>query len=154
MKNCIIVFASILLFIMPINGSAQEENLLKTNNIYGSVGVGGLYFTASGYYEKILKQGMWSKNISCFVKAGGGGYALWGVGGQFALGQFGFLTGSNTHHLEVSAGPAYIFNGDLFGMLPVSGAIGWRIQKPGKHFIYRMGAAWPEAGYISLGFAF
>lgn len=98
---------------------------------------------------------MWNKNISSFVKVGFGGEAHWRVGGVFVLTQNGLLTGAKKHHLEANIGPNYFINGDLQGdFIPLSGALGWRIQEPGGNFIFRMGAAWPEAGYVGLGFSF
>jgi uncharacterized membrane protein (Fun14 family) len=131
-----------------------QEIELNKNAFYGNVGVGGLYFTATGYYERMLTQ---NSKISTFVKAGVGAYALWGIGGLFTLAQYGILTGKNKHHLEIGAGPNYFINGDLKGtggLLPFTATVGWRIQKPGGNFLFRMGASWPEAVYIGLGFPF
>jgi uncharacterized protein (UPF0264 family) len=65
------------------------------------------------------------------------------------------LTGVKKHHLEIGAGPAYFISGDLKkGEQPITATIGWRNQKPGDNFMFRMGASWPEALYISLGVSF
>jgi len=132
----------------------RQEVLLNKNAIYGNVGSGGLYFTATGYFERMIKQQMCNRNISSFVKIGFGGEVHWGEGGVYVLAQYGLLTGVKTHHLEIGLGPNFFISGDLKGELPISGTVGWRIQKPGGNFIFRTGASWPEAIYIGLGFAF
>lgn len=151
--NLLILTTILLCLINSVYG--QNENIkeigFNKNAIYGNVGIGGLYLTATGYYERIITQ---NNKISSFIKAGVGGYALWGVGGQFILAQFGILTGIKKHHLELGAGPNYFINGDLQGDLPFTATIGWRIQKPGGKSIFRMGASWPEAIYIGIGISF
>ena len=95
-----------------------------------------------------------NSKISSFVKIGTGGYALWGIGGQYILAQYGILIGAKKHHLELGAGPNYFISGDLVGELPFTTTLGWRIQKSGGNFIFRMGASLPEAVYIGLGVSF
>lgn len=146
--TCVICIIAISTFSQK---ETEEDVGFNKNAIYANVGSGLLYFTATGYYERMLTQ---NSKISSFVKVGAGGYALWGVGGQFILAQYGILTGAKTHHLELGVGPSYFINGDMQGALPFSGTIGWRIQKPGGNFIFRMGASWPEAVYVGLGFSF
>ncbi|PZE17691.1 hypothetical protein DNU06_07630 [Putridiphycobacter roseus] len=127
-----------------------NKNALSTN-----IGIGGLYFTATGYYERLLQQNKWQKNISSFVKFGYGAEAHWGGGGMYMLAQYGIFTGAKIHHLEISTGPNFFISGDLKGdFAPWSAALGWRVQKPGGNFIFRMGAAWPEAIYTGLGVSF
>jgi hypothetical protein len=121
------------------------------NAIHGNVGIGGLYLTATGYYERMITQ---NSKVLSFVKVGFGGYSTWGDEGNYILGQFGILLGANKHHLELGAGPRYVINGGIQGYLPFTATIGWRIQKPGGKFIFRMGVSWPEAVYIGLGFSF
>lgn len=152
-KTHLLIITTILLYsvssVYGQNGNTRETGFNK-NAIYGNIGIGGLYFTATGYYERIITQ---KNKIASFIKVGTGGYALWGVGGQFILAQCGILTGRKKHHLELGAGPNYIINGDLQGDLPLSATIGWRIQKPGGNFIFRMGASLPEAFYVGIGFS-
>jgi len=147
----IIIFTSAL---VAFSAKAQDMDL-KKNAIYGNVGVGGLYFTATAYYERILKQNLGNKNISSFVKGGFGAEAHWGVGGPYVLGQFGILTGAKKNHLEISAGPCFILSGDLQGDYPpISATLGWRFQNPNGNLLVRMGVAWPEAVYVGFGFSF
>lgn len=133
----------------------QKESIndvgFNKNAIYGNVGIGGLYFTATGYYERMITQ---NSKISSFIKVGAGGYSSWGDGGQYILAQYGILTGAKKHHLELGAGPNYFMNGDIKGKLPFTATIGWRVQKPGGKFIFRMGVSFPEAFYIGLGGSF
>lgn len=145
---------TLLLLFSASYSYAQEENAqgagLNKNAIYGSVGIAGLYFTATGYYERILTQG---GGISSFLRAGVGGYATWGDGGEYVLGQLGILTGRKAHHFEAGAGVYAALSGDLQGTLPLTASLGYRIQKPGGNFIFRTGASWPEAVYVGIGFA-
>lgn len=140
--------------LISFQAKAQDMNLRK-NALYGNVGIGGLYFTATAYYERILKQNLGDKNVASFVKGGYGAEAHWGVGGPYVLGQFGILTGAKTHHFEISAGPCFILSGDLQGDYPpVSATLGWRVQKPHGNGMFRMGVAWPEAVYVGFGLSF
>ena len=154
MKTILLITITILLSSTSIVYS-QKESIKDAgfykNAIYGNVGIGGLYLTATGYYERMMTQN--SKFLS-FVKVGFGGYSTWGDEGNYILGQFGVLSGANKHHLELGAGPRYDINRGMQGYLPFAATIGWRIQEPGGNFIFRMGVAWPEAVYIGLGFSF
>lgn len=129
-----------------------QDTQFKKNTIYGSIGFAGLYGSATGYYERIIKQNMWSKNISSFVKVGYGGVAYWGGESTYLLAHYGVLTGIKTHHLEVSLGPIHYINNDLG--IPVSANLAWRIQKPRKNFIFRIGLGLPESIYTGVGIAF
>jgi len=153
-KPCLVIIA--IIFLCPISCAyGQKPNPSKTelnkNALYGNIGIGGFYLTATGYYERIVTQGV---KISTFIKAGVGGYSLWLESGQFILAQYGILTGKKKHHLEIGAGPNYVINGDLQRTPPITATVGWRIQKPGGNFIFRMGASWPEAIYVGLGISF
>ncbi len=134
----------------------QEDNNQKVklykNALYSNVGIGPIYFTGTGYYERMLTQ---KNKISTFVKIGIGGYSIWGTGGQYLLAQYGIITGAKRHHFELGAGPAYFLSGDLKeGEPPITATIGLRNQKPGGKFMFRMGISWPEALYFGLGVSF
>ena len=109
-------------------------------------------------YERTLKQHMWDKNISAFVKVGVGGFTdIWGSGG-YTMAQFGLLTGANKHHFEISAGgnlafPKIGYRDKPIGF-PYAANIGWRIQDPNKKFIFKLGVGLPELLYFGLGFSF
>ena len=155
--NNLLLILSIIL--CSINYSfAQDDTIIESklynNAIYGNVGIGGLYFTATGYYERILKQNVWNTNISPFVKVGFGAEEHWGGNGQYILAQCGLITGAKKHHFEMGAGLNYVISGDYQGDNPISGFVGWRFQKPGKSFLFRVGAGWPEAVYLGLGASF
>jgi len=151
-------FAFILLLISNTISAQTEkqnstENKMFSNAIYGSVGFGGLWFTATGYYERMFQGNAQKSKIKTFVKAGYGGAAYWEGESAYILGQFGILTGVKSHHLEVSAG--LVKELDQHNVIfPVSGSIGYRIQKPKGHFIFRTGVGYPEALYIGLGVSF
>lgn len=140
----------------------NNTSTIKSNAIYGSAGVltTELYFAGIVYYERCIKQNMWNTNISSFVKAGYGAYGTFLFGtsieGRYALAQYGFLMGPKNHHLELSAGPSYYIRskGNPDYEYPISGTLGYRYQKPEGNFIFRTGAAYPEAFYIGIGFSF
>jgi hypothetical protein len=134
------------------------ELKMFNNAIYGSVGIsmeliGESWFTGTTYYERMLPRNALKSNISSFVKVGFGGMAGWEFTSPFVLGQFGLLTGVKKHHFEVSAGMVKSLDKNYDFFSP-SGSIGYRIQKPNGHFIFRTGLGWPEALYLGLGASF
>ena len=155
----IILFLAIFITFQQLSA---QENQFKKNAIYGSIGNAGLYFTATAYYERIIKQEMWEKNISSFVNLGYGGQAYWGGEGSYFLARYGIITGVKTHHLEGSLGILYGFDGyqslrrvyRLFENTTPSGSIGWRRQKFDKNFLIRAGLGFPETIYFGIGVAF
>jgi hypothetical protein len=163
MKNKSISFRlknlSIILLSISNTLAAQEvkpdsvQSKMFNNAIYGNVGNGGLYFTATGYYERMFRNNPQNSPIATFVKVGYGGAAFWYASSSYILGQFGILTGVKKHHFEASAGLVKGIGNDL-NFFPLSGSIGYRIQKPDGHFIFRTGVGWPEAVYIGLGVSF
>ena len=159
-------------------GFGQEENVEKVNfnknAIYGSIGrIGSIagaslldsYSGWTGTYERMIKQKMWGKNISSFVRVGFGKTSLdgksWFGGkdyhreGKLIYTQYGVFFGGNNHHLELGLGIAHYVNGywESDGILP-STTVGYRYQKPGGNVIFRMGGSFPELFYIGLGLSF
>lgn len=78
----------------------------------------------------------------------------------------GILTGKRSSHLEAAFGGAYLdgtvtqkYHGSIEKkehhreINPVL-ALGFRYQKPEGHFLFRIGAGWPEQVYLSLGLCF
>ena len=145
------VFISYTIAAQDVKPDSIESNMYS-NAIYGNVGSGGLWFTATAYYERMFQRNAQTSKISTFIKAGYGGAAYWEDESQYILGQFGILTGVRKHHLEVSAGLVKFL--DDYDPFPLAGSIGYRIQKPGGHFIFRTGVGWPESLYIGLGLSF
>jgi len=167
MKNIKTVFSIkglvIILLLISNNLAAQEvkpdanESKMFNNAIYGSIGIsmellGESWFTGTAYYERMFQKNAQTSNISTFVKAGYGSAAGWEYTSPYILGQFGILTGVKKHHLEVSGG--FVKSLDDYDIFPLSGSIGYRIQKPDGHFIFRTGVGWPEALYFGLGVSF
>jgi len=150
----IVFFFCSINFVFGQQETPQGVSLNK-NAIYANVGTAGLYFTATGYYERMITQ---SRKIATFAKIGIGGYGTIDEdSGEYILAQYGLLTGAKKkHHLEIGAGPAYSINDDdgVEGELLFTATVGWRIQKPGKNFMFRMGASFPEALYVGLGYSF
>lgn len=153
LKSKIYLIVMLAIFFISMKKVSAQETVFNKNAVYASVGSAGLYFSATVYYERMIKQKMWNKNISSFVKVGYGTEAHYGGESTYIFGQYGILTGIKKHHLEISAGPNFFMSGDDSD-IPVAATVGWRIQKPGGNFIFRMGVAIPEAAYISVGFTF
>ncbi len=133
----------------------QKENTQKIgfykNAIYGSIGTTGFFASATSYYERMIaKRG----KISSFVKVGAGTYETWGGNGTYVLAQYGILTGVKKHHLELGVGPTYFIKGNVHEGLSGTATIGWRVQKPGESFMFRMGVSFPESIYIGIGISF
>ncbi|MBL7874356.1 MAG: hypothetical protein JNL53_01755 [Cyclobacteriaceae bacterium] len=131
----------------------SKESKMFNNAIYGNVGVGGLFVTATACYERMFARNGQKSIVATFVKAGYGGAAYWGHSTPYILGNFGFLTGVTKHHLEVSGGFVKSLD-EYYDLFPLSVSIGYRIQKPNGHFILRTGAGWPEGFYFGLGVSF
>lgn len=150
-KTIVLIVATISLSsIHPVYGQKKQVDFHK-NAVYGSVGTTVFYASATGYYERMVSQ---RGKISSLVKVGAGTYETLGGSGIYILGQYGILTGVKKHHLELGAGPAYFIKEDLREGLFYTATIGWRIQKPGGKFIFRMGVSVPESIYIGIGISF
>jgi len=152
-----------LCLIMVNSISAQEESLknaeslISKNAIYGSVGTAGVYFSATGYYERMfLGKNEKAKN-AFFARAGYGGVASWGGNGSYLLVQGGILTNAKgKSHFEGALGLVF-FSEEVYtdsSNTKPSVSAGYRNQKPGKSFIFRAGAGYPEALYVGVGFSF
>ena len=138
-----------------IDTEAKSHSFNK-NAVCVSAGTLLVYFSAIGFYERIVsKKESDFLNSKAFARLGFGGYTSWGDEGTFLLPQFGFLTGAHNSHLEVAAGIYFTRrDSDISVSLPLSGAIGYRYQKPEGNFIGRIGLGFPEAIYLSFGFSF
>lgn len=141
-----------------------ELKHLNKNIVYLCQYSAGLEGGGSINYERIFKQRVWNKSISTFWKITIGSYKPFMRSKlTYSLAQIGILTGKNRHHLEISGGISHTFNHyagwtaernkELLGH-PFSGNIGWRIQKPDKHFVFRMGVGVPELLYFGLGLSY
>ena len=131
---------------------------MHSNAIYGSIGVnlevlGVAWFTTTLYYERMFQKNAQKSNVSTFLRAGYGGMAGWDETSSYILAQLGLLTGLKKHHLEASIGAVVSLN-SYYDIFPVSGNIGYRMQKAQGHFIFRTGLAWPETFYIGIGGSF
>lgn len=155
---------TVFLLFISITSSAQEVKSDSTgskmfnNAIYGSVGIsleilGDAWFTGNVYYERMFQRNLQKSTTSTFLKVGLGNMAYWEGSSSYVMAQFGLLTGPEKHHLEVSAGLVKSLDKN-YNIFPLSGSIGYRMQKPNSHFIFRTGVGWPEALYIGLGTSF
>lgn len=134
----------------------QNLHSFNRNAVYISAGTLGLYFSASGFYERIIsREESNTLNAKAFTRLGIGRYISWGDQGTFILPHFGVLTGANNSHIEVAAG-IYITrrDSDISLDLPLSGVIAYRYQKPGGIFIGRVGIGFPEGAFLSIGICF
>lgn len=78
----------------------------------------------------------------------------------------GILAGRRSSHLDACVGIAYLdgtrtviyrsIPEEVMGHQEVNPllSLGYRYQKPGGHFLFRVGAGWPEQVYLSLGCCF
>ena len=158
-----ISFTILLVFIVnTLSAQDTKTGLVKpslnSNAIFGDIGinlevVGDAWFTGTVFYERMFKLKANKTDISTFARVGFGGMAYWGGDATFAIAQVGILTGAKNNHLEASLGVTSLLN-ESYKIFPISTSIGYRRQKPGGHFIFRTGVAWPEALYIGIGTSF
>jgi hypothetical protein len=126
---------------------------LHSNALFCCTGVSKSILNTTFYYERMIQRNAQRTNKVTLVKAGFGEIGYWDDGiSRYILGQFGILTGVNKHHMELNVGLVkFLDDVDLF---PISGSIGYRIQKPGGHFLFRVGLGWPEAFNFGWGVSF
>ena len=155
MKNNIVNLLIQLLILLCSVGSmiGQEEKIeeveFNKNALLANIGIYGLNFSGTAYYERLLTQ---NNNRLSFAKVGVGSYEVFfGHGGSYILAQYGIFTGVKKHHFELGAGYVHYFNGEYKGTIPLTATMGWRIQKPGGRFMFRMGVSWPEGLYVGVG---
>jgi hypothetical protein len=152
LKILTVIFIVASPFSIPTFAQEVQSSDFRNNSLYGSIGFGGLIATYTINYERIMTSNLDRGVVATFIKTGFGGFASWGDDGKFLNFQYGILTGSKAGHLELSAGPNFILKGDW--SLPVAATLGYRLQRPGKGFMFRTGLALPESLYIGLGFSF
>ena len=144
-----------LLALISVTSFGQMESLdiseFDKNSVYGNVGIGGLYFTATAYYERLIFKPFEKNNISPILKIGYGGYADWNGQSDYLLAQAGIITGINKHHFESSAGLVY-YPKDQTAFPSI--LVGYRKQKPNSPFLFRTGIGFPEAIYAGIGWTF
>ena len=141
--------------------NAQEETEKKSdssinkNAIYGSVGTAGVYFSATAYYERMFLGKHENVKNSFFARAGYGGVASWGGNWSYLLVQGGILTNAKgKSHFEGALGLVFFSEEVYDSSVGPAISAGYRNQKPGKSFIFRAGAGYPEALYVGVGFGF
>lgn len=151
--------AILLLFLLPTIAFGQMtpsktiivDEKLKNNAIYGSVGYFFVFLSASGFYERILKQNLFNKNLSLYGRTG---FTFLGtLMGEASIASLnaGLLTGIKNHHLEIGLGPGLIIDEEeIFA----TGCLGYRFQNPEKSFIFRCGLGSPELLYAGIGVSF
>jgi hypothetical protein len=152
MKTCLFV---LLLALSSATCIGQKDTLnnseFNKNSIYGSVGSGGFYFTATAYYERLIFNPFEQNSISPLFKIGYGGYADWNGQSDYIIAQAGIITGINKHHFESSAGIVFYPKDEI--IFP-SILVGYRKQKPNSPFMFRTGLGFPEALYAGIGWTF
>ncbi len=143
-----------LVFSIIYSSLYGQEAELKKNAVYTTA---GLVYSLTLCYEREIKA---FENNRRLVLRGIGGYGvrIFEFEGPVGAIMIDAIRGSESKHLEYGAGlsieimPDIAINRD-FKIWPAAN-IGYRYQKPGGHFVFRTGGGWPEAAYISLGFAF
>jgi hypothetical protein len=131
---------------------AEEQNFNK-HAIYGNIGVGYVSASLTGYHEKTLTK---YAHFTSFRKTGFGMSTTFFDGDLNLLLQYVILTGKKWNHLELGIGPSVLIVAFLTNkkFIPISSTIGWRIQKPNRHFIFRTGISWPEGAYLGFGYSY
>jgi hypothetical protein len=153
MKKTFII--SVLIIVSNSLATAQEEKIdsikinLNKNSINFSYGIASAHLS----YEKLYKSKgkVFGGRNSTIVDFGLGGVGAWEGAVPYIISRFGILTGSGSRHFEAKAGILYL---PTEGVLFPSGAIGYRKQKPGSHFIFRTGIGLPDLLYLSWGYSF
>ena len=161
------------MLIMTSISYGQEKGLRK-NVVHLTGGTIVFYYAWSLNYERMLVDYDEKLVNSLWLSAGYGQWNDgWGGKGPLVNGMLRALMFNGRHHLEISIGYGSLFNSDSYdqwiegGMNnpnfskksdfwdgTMAGGIGWRVQKPGGHFMLRMGLAWPETAYLGLGYNF
>lgn len=124
------------------------------NSLQGSLGFAGLYGAATSNYERLLTQPTGKWVTATYLRFGIGAYGSWGGKGNYTYLQYGFFTGKKGSHFELSAGPNIGFNEEYSDTPIIAASTGYRMQKPGKHFMLRAGIGVPESLYFGLGWSF
>ncbi len=151
---------------------------LRKNAVHALIGyLPAPYFAYDVSYERMLfdiRKGILN---SIWAKASWGGWGTWGEGGNFQRLGMSMLSGAGAGHIEINLGmvrrydrvgyddasyiydpqngriPTSVEKSDYVSFAP-SGAIGFRFQQPGGHFLFRFGIGYPEMIYLGLGVAF
>lgn len=173
-----ILIIIISLFCIHPHTHAQEVNDASTpseNALYGSVGYGLLYATLNINYERYLATSGRNDNLNFYARGAIGVWALWADSGPSYLLGLNSIWSRYNNHLEAMVGAVAMFDrsGYRIGVsnakyaspgyteptrlgytlfTPAAG-VGYRFQRPGGSFIFRTGVGWPEALYLSVGFA-
>ena len=158
MKN-LNLFVLTLICSFILYGSALSQEVTNTpafykNSLQGTIGFAGVYAAATSNYERILSQPSDKWISATYLRFGIGAYGVWGGSGNYTYLQYGFFTGKKASHFEINAGPNIGFNEDSSEVPIIAASAGYRMQKPGKHFMFRTGIGFPESLYFGLGWSF
>ena len=139
---------------------------MKKNIISITLGTALYFGVVNGNYERIFSQKKTGFFKSYLMRYGFGWYESYGSPGYNVIAGISGLSGLQKAHFELNLGVAAMFNWDGFHdedsidrilgktLIIPAGAIGYRFQKPGGHFVFRVGAGFPETFYLSFGFCF
>lgn len=143
----------LLSFIFSTPNFSQESQSGKKGispiSLYGSVGISGVWVTASGYIEAMITT---PGNINPFFRVGIAAATGFAVGTHMAI-EGGILTGKGKSHFEITGGWHYGFS-EWYDFLPIGGSVGYRYQKPEGGFIFRTGIGYTEGLYVGIGVRF
>ena len=125
------------------------------NSVYGTFGIGPMYGTLLGNYERALYQPSEKFLASIGVRVGVGRWVVWGDIGNHYIATFQVFSGKAKSHLEIGIGAvANAVPIHSTRILRPAGNLGYRFQKPGGVLLLRIGIGFPEALYLSLGLCF
>ena len=178
MNPCLLKFSLVLFSLFLFSKTHSQSNSsdpLKPNIVYGTYGL----VTINGAYERLIATPKEKRFFTSYWTKIGYGYwsePFGGRGNNFSLSATA-LTGSKNNHFEMNLGASSFFdrlNYDIgvsnsmiivggsgitppksdYRFIRPTGAIGYRFQKPGGHFVFRTGIGFPDVVYLSLGFCF
>jgi hypothetical protein len=161
-KLLIIIFSLIIIPKVLSQEKSSDFTGLKKNSIYGTAGIliEDMYGNITGNYERILVAFPKSFIQSIQMRVGAGPWVAWMSDGVNFFSVMSLLMGRSNSHIETGMGVLFTYHPDTKQWAPIvndrhiAGNIGYRYQKPGGWFVFRVGLGWPEGIYLSLGYCF
>ena len=170
-----ILFCMTLIYLSPTFAALDTIPVKKyrKNVISGSFGVAIpflLYASGAIHAEREIIADVLGEGSRIHLRGSLGGWGVWGGSGDYLAGSALFTFGRENLHFEIAIGAAAfyrqsrIIGNDLFSSEArferiynatyPTGGFALRLQKPGSHFVGKIGVSFPQAMYVTLGFAF
>ena len=155
MKKILIAIAFLFLsFYSSGQDDRYSQDVLRSQTIYANLG----FLSLDLNYEHKL---MTFDNGYLFGRFGLGYWVDWAILGGNAKFSLSYITGKKNSHLEFGLGARYkgeFVHSDFIDtggfskgdMLPIVN-VGYRFQKPGRPFVFRIGIGTESIFYLSIG---